>query len=411
MPIKLLLLNCCLLFNCLLYSQVNLIQIDNGKYAEVPFEFANNFMVVEILFNNSLPLKFIFDTGAENTLLTQRAITDLLAVNYDRSIPLYGSDLTTELQAHVATDVSLQLGDDLTLNSHSLLVLDQDYFRFEEHTGMEIHGILGADILRRFVIHINFRARKITFQNPAHFKTPKSYIQPVSEFDRHKPYLYINTLIQQADDDQNLKLLLDTGASLALLLYTGKDRSIELPEHCIRSNIGFGLGGQLEGAIGRTAEIAIGEQKLQHIVTCFQYLDEELIVDPTTLNSRNGIMGNGISLKFDIVIDYIREKVYLKPNRHFKKKFTYDRSGINLITTGPYLNNFTVLNVVKGSPADMVGIQKGDEIIKVNGLAASLRGLQAINRIFQKKAGRRIKISYKRAGQKYKTELVLRDLI
>ena len=54
------------------------------KQIEIPFEYVNSFIILNIAFNGSLPLKFIFDTGAEHTILTKREISDLLQVHYDR---------------------------------------------------------------------------------------------------------------------------------------------------------------------------------------------------------------------------------------------------------------------------------------------------------------------------------------
>ena len=66
----------------------------NGR-VEIPFEYVNNFIIVNIVFNRIFPLKFIFDTGAENTILTRKEITDLLNVDYQRQISIFGSDVQT----------------------------------------------------------------------------------------------------------------------------------------------------------------------------------------------------------------------------------------------------------------------------------------------------------------------------
>ena len=50
----------------------------NGEKVEIPFEYINGFIVVDIIFEKVLPLKFILDTGAENTILLKRTYTDLL---------------------------------------------------------------------------------------------------------------------------------------------------------------------------------------------------------------------------------------------------------------------------------------------------------------------------------------------
>lgn len=394
------------------YGQQDLITMAraNGK-VEIPFEYVNNFIIVNIVFNRIFPLKFIFDTGAENTILTRKEITDLLSINYQRKIKIYGSDLQTELTGYVAPGISLNFGEHLRIASQAVLVMEEDYFRFEEYAGVEVHGILGADILRRFVIHIDYRRRRITFQDPSRFTPPRRNFQTIpTEFSRHKPYFNLSYSLRPGED-QPVKLLMDTGASLALLVYTHSDSLLQLPSGLIRTNIGRGLGGSLEGYMGRTARLEIGDMEMYNIVTSFQDIADQYVVDSTFLNNRNGIVGNVILKRLQIIIDYVREDVYITPNRDFRKAFQFDRSGISLIAGGEQLNKFVVLNVIDGSPADEVDIRKGDEVRIVNGVPATLRGLENIVRILQRKPGKTVKLVIRRGEERLVKTITLRDLI
>ena len=394
------------------FAQQELITIarNNGR-VEVPFEYINNFIIVNVIFNRIFPLKFIFDTGAENTILTRKEITDLLSIDYQRKITIYGSDLQTELTAYVAPGISLNFGEHLQVASQAILVMDKDYFSFEEYAGVEVHGILGADILRRFVIHIDYRRRRITFQDPSRFSPPKrDYEQIPAEFSRHKPYFNLTASLRQAEE-KPVKLLMDTGASLALLLYTHSDSLLQLPENLIRTNIGRGLGGNLEGYIGRTATLDIGRMTMNNVITSFQDVADQYLIDSTFLNNRNGILGNAILDRFRVIIDYVREDVYLEPTRDFTREFQFDRSGISIIASGPQLNKFVVLGVVEGSPAAEAGIKKGDEIRVVNGMPALLRGLENITRVLQRKPGKKVKLVLRRGDERFTRTIRLRDLI
>ena len=390
-----------------LRKQQDMIIRSNSRKVEIPFEYDNNFIIVKVLFNGTFPLKFIFDTGAEHTILTKREITDLLQINYQREFKVMGSDMETVLTAYLAQGVNMQLNT-LYAANRSILVLEDDYFKFEEFAGINVQGVLGADFFRRFVVEINYRRRVITLIDPAHFKPPSKLKAIDVEIQRNKPYLQTQTAITPANS-LDTKLLIDTGASIAYLIHTNTHPDLKLPEQVILSNIGMGLGGFIEGFMGRIHKLDIGGHELQQVTTNFQDVSEE--IDSAYLNQRNGIIGNVILSRFTVTIDYIHDKMYLQPNKEFKKKFKHDRSGLMLANTGPSLNTYTVFFVTPGSPADEAGIQKGDEIRTFRNLPASFVSLVDINKKLRGKPGKTIKLGLKRGEEKFKVKFKLRELI
>lgn len=385
------------------------LQIKQGvKKVEIPFEYENNFIIVKVLFNDVFPLKFIFDTGAEHTILTQREITDLLQINYERRFTIVGSDLSTELYAYLARGVKLTINNLVALD-RSILVLEEDYFRFEEYGGIQVQGILGADLFRRFIVKINYRRKVITLYDPASFRPPGGRFKdfPI-EIERHKPYLLANTSLT-SDTTIRGKYLLDTGASISLLLYTNSHPSFNLPQQYIRSKIGMGLGGFLQGFMGRIDDIEIGGNKLESVITNFQELG--ISIDTGFTNNRNGIIGNQILNRFEVIIDYIHSKLYLQPEKNFKRTFQYDKSGLILAASGANLNVFTVIDLIDDSPAAKADIQVGDEIKRINGMPTNLIHLSDIVKRLQGKAGKKIKIQVQRNNVKLTKEFVLKELI
>ncbi len=373
----------------------------------IPFTYQNNFIIVSVVLQKLFPLQFIFDTGAEHTLITKREITDLLQVDYRRSFPIRGSDLDTQLVAFLATGMSLQVGE-MSLNNRSVLVLERDVFRFEDFAGMDIHGILGADIFWPYVVKIDYRRQVITLVNPSRFKPSRKYTAHPLEVYRNKPYLEAD--IHLANDSLvKSKLLLDTGASLGLLLYTDTHPSIQVPENALESNIGWGLGGYLKGFLGRVDRFEIEDYGLPGVITNYQQLPTD--VDSSFRNARNGIVGNVLLSRFTVVIDYFREQLYLKPTRKWKKKFTYDRSGLVIVAGGPELNQYTVFYILDGSPADRAGVRIGDRILKINGIGTRSLDIDSIYRRLRKRIGKRIKLKLEREGEEIKVVFYLEKLI
>jgi len=381
---------------------------EGWKRIECPFTYVNDLIIVEVTLDQTLPLKFIFDTGAEHTILTKVEIAELLGMRYNRKFTIMGADMKTELYAYLISDVNLKVGK-LFSPRENILVLEEDYFQFEEVAGMEIHGILGANFFRQFVVEIDYQSKLITFIKPKHFKSKKKKFQNMDiEVFRNKPYLYADMDIV-GDSSKQVKLLVDTGASLPLLIYTDTDSSLQVPPNSIPGNVGRGLGGYLFGYQGRVRTLAFSEFQLGDVVTSFQESDS--ISQIVVLNDRNGIIGNKILKRFEIIIDYWDETIYLRPNKNYKTKFKYDRSGLVILASGNQLNKFIVQQVIKGSPADRAGIQKGDEIISINKIPVKAIGMVGIINILQKREGKKIKLVVKRERARQKFIFSLENLI
>jgi hypothetical protein len=410
MKAKILLSICLAVYGwCPLWSQAGFSISDGQKQIDIPFEFYNNFIILTVQFNRMLPLKFIYDTGAENTILSKREVSDLLNVRYERTFTVRGSDLKTMLTAYLARQIRLEIMDKVVAPSEDILVLQEDYFRFEEYAGVNIHGILAGNIFSKYIVKINYQKKLISLYQREGFKVKDaSYVPVPIEIYRNKIYLF-GKLQMFPDSIAEIKLMMDTGAGLSMMLLSNTHPMIQPPSTAIPTNIGMGLGGYLEGFTGRVYNLSFETLSQKNVVTYFQSLDSSVNLD--YLNGRNGLLGNMVLSRFHIIIDYQNAKMWMKPGKGYDKIFDYDRSGISLIASGLHLNTFTVQSVMQNSPAEAAGLQKGDEIIRVGISPAAFLSLVDIQRSFQKAPGKKIKIVIKRNGEKMRKVLILRNLI
>lgn len=376
---------------------------------EIPFEMKNNLMLVDVTFSHFFPLKFIFDTGAENTILSKKEVTDILRVPYEREFKVMGADMKTELKAYLVRNIYFEFGSRGVIPRHSMLVLDEDYFRFEEVAGLKIHGIIGADVFRGMVVKINYDRRVITLIRKKKFKPPKNYESVPIEVNKNKAY--INTQVSILEGKPRpVKLLLDSGAMVSLLLNTDdEDEGLSLPPDILTGQIAAGLGGFIDGYLGRVSNVSLGNVECREILANFQELADS--VDVELINNRNGILGNRLLKKFHLIIDYTDGVLYYKPNKKFKVEDDFDKSGLVIIAADIKLNKFIVHGVLEGSPADLAGLQKGDRVLRINSSPASLMTLETIGRKLRKKEGKKIKMVVKRNGQVIKFEFRLKKLI
>ena len=88
--------------------------------------------------------------------------------------------------------------------------------------------------------------------------------------------------------------------------------------------------------------------------------------------------------------------------------FDFNMAGIQLKIKKD--NSLEVVFVIKGSPADLAGIKKGDQISAINGEDARKLDSQIWKRLFQQE-GEIVELEFKRENKTYRKKLLLKRLI
>ena len=370
------------------------------KYVEIPFENYNNLVVVAVTVNNIIPLKFIVDTGVSSAILTDSKLGRMLRLNYDRKITVYGADRTRELEAFVATQVVLSMPG-VQGKGQAMLVLKEDYLELEKHLGTQVHGILGYDLFSRFVVKLDYDKNIMTLYEPDYFRAPRVYKPYPIEIEDTKPYLKASLGLKNGNSYDSARLLIDTGASFALMLEMGMDTTITVPEKNIIGNLGRGLGGEMVGYYARANTFNLGKYKFRNYIASFN--PQENMTPFVEETERLGAVGGEILNRFTIIFDYFRKRVYLKKGYNYRSAFELNMSGIELIAlTDNKGQHFVIKSIVEDSPAHKAGLQPGDEIIRIDGLNASGRTLNNFFEAFRRKNGKKMRLRVLRGNQKRK---------
>ena len=382
--------------------------LGDQPFVEIPFRFESNFIIVDVRMNGAFPMNFIFDTGAEHTLLFKKTYTDLLGVDYGKRIKIFGSDLQSYVYANIVRNIHFRVPplDDVRMD---FLVMQEDYIKMDELIGLNIDGILGAQFFRHHIIKIDYRRGLITMYKKEEFPKPSNkYIPYPVNLKRNKPYIAAKSYVNRIDSAQ-LTLLLDTGASIGLMLHSNTHEKLKLPENYIQTSLGQGIGGEISGYLGRVARFSISNFSFSNVIAGFQDITIEAVEDKIV--KRNGIIGNQILSRFTLIIDYPHSIIYLKPERRFKQKFDYDKSGLTIGATGTYLNDYRVMYVLNDSPAAEAGIKEEDRIMKMNGIPTSFYNLSKVTRLLRKKEGKKVRLVMLRGDKRFKTTITLRNLL
>ncbi len=372
-----------------------------------PFKRINNLIIIPVTLNNTLPLHFILDTGVRTTILTDRTISDIVNISYDKVVTISGVGHIRELNAYLAGNISLSMPG-IDGHGQSLIVLEEDYLELRNHLGTNVYGIIGYEFFNRFVVKIDYTQQLVTVYDPEVFRPGRKYSEVPFTIEQGRPYIQVS-ITQQNDTVIHPKLLIDSGASHGLLLETDTDERISLPENHLQTIIGWGLGGELAGNLGRIRRLLFSQYEFSDVLVSFteDYSDKET----SLLTGRNGSIGGELLSRFTTIFDYGSNKLYLRPNRSYRHPFEFNMSGIDLVAEGFDYNSFIIINVVVGSPAYEAGIRNGDQIIVINGRSASDFNLTEINGILRSQPGNKINLIIKRENHNSKVSFKLKRMI
>lgn len=375
----------------------------------IPFEIQNNLIIISVKMNG-VPMNFLLDTGVENTILVNESYAASMLLHHIRTIDLLGADKNKLVKANLVHKVKMEIGDKVFTNNERVLILEEDFLEFHKIFEKEIHGIIGFELFRSFVVKINFISKQLVLYQSDHFKTPKSskYTDYDIELNHGKPNLLANITLDNNDTIQG-SFLLDTGASFDFLLNINSDKKINYPTKTITDDMGRGLGGLMSGKIGKVKTIAFSPFEFAEVVTFFQ--NDTAFDAITNIKNRNGIIGNGLMSRFNIIFDYRRNVVYFQKNKTYKKPFAFNRSGIILHDVNNFELAYPIKEILSGSPAAEAGILPGDYILKVNNLSGSTLTLTAIKNAFKAKAGKKLSLWLIRDDQVVSKSITLRELI
>ncbi len=406
------------------------------KKIEVPFNYNNGLIQLNVKLNG-IPLVFIYDTGAEHSILTNKDIAVIMNLKIVKEIDVFGADLLKKMTAYITEPVNIELFKTKVIKqylepentkkirftednyiekteevkyfnkSEPILILEKDIFSKEIFSGV-VSGILGASFFNNMMVEIDYKREKLYLYPYNVYPKMKSYKEIPAKFSGNKPVINTILKINEKNDTNTANLLIDTGCSIPLMLLENVDSKYKLPDKKVQGQIGIGLGGDINGWIGLTNELLIEEFSFGNLITKFQDTDSFALNKSSLV--RDGLIGNEILNRFTVLIDNINKKVYLKPNKDQKKPFVYDKSGLTVFASGKDLNEIYVKYVIPGSPADIAGIKPEDRIIKIQGFSSKLWNMQRISELLRKKNDKLIKLRIKRDGKKIDFRFRLTDM-
>jgi hypothetical protein len=374
--------------------------ISGSSSLEIPFELSNNLVLIEAKVNDSAPVWFIFDTGAESTVIDAELAKTL---RLKAAGKIVGSGGAGTAEAVRFKSVSLHLPN-IEITNVTLYGLPID--SWSSPLGKKIGGVIGYDIIKEFVVEINYAAQKINFYKPESYRYSGAGEIFALTFEENMPFIQASIAFEGRTPVTG-KFEIDSGSTGAILLNTPfvkKHGLLKSVAQTSETRIG-GVGGTAQAFLGRVKNVALGGFRLENPIARFSQSTRGDYASA----KYDGLIGGEILRRFKTIFDYSRKRMILEPNALFSEPFEIDMSGMELLADGDDLSTVLVDDVVPKTPAAEAGVLGGDVVTAIDNRPTKEFTLEEIRQMFRQE-GREYLLNLKRGGKEVRVKIKLRRL-
>jgi hypothetical protein len=375
-------------------TDVHDFSIAGGTETSVPFELVDNHVYLDVTLNGKGPYHFIFDTGGQNVI--DPAVAQEIGAVAAGSAQGGGVGAATEAVGFAPVS-SLRVGG-AELRDQLFAVLPVRA-GFGIAGSVPVDGLIGAEVLARFVTVFDYANDKVVFKLPGATPAGTSI-----------PFVFSGTQpeIPCAIDHIATQCTIDSGSrsSLDLLAPFLAAYPAVLPATLTAPGLnGFGVGGGDVGRLGRLASLEMGGFDLPDLVAGYSVATAGAFAVPGIAAN----IGGGVLRRFTVTYDYPHQTMSLIPNGALSEHDSYERSGMFLINQGKVV----VASVRPGTPAAAAGIAKGDAITSIDGMSGAQLTLGAARAAFRRPSGTHLQLGVISKGQTtpHAVTLVLHDYV
>lgn len=375
----------------------------------LPMDVYSHGLYLRVSVNNSPPLQFQFDSAAGwHVINWPVAEAAQLKLKGHPSGAQGAGD--SRVSAAQVLEASIRLGAlDLPFTPAAAIQLDF----VSDRKGITLDGLLGAPLLKSYVVETNVDEGKFRLYDPANWEYNGSGQELAVRVDgMGVPHL---TAPVRLPDGRTLEaeFKVDSAAGGTTVFfaapYARKHRLLEAIDKSggrrLADEVG-GVGGTSLLWIVRIPGIQLGKWKFENFVAGITEAQGGTLAG----NDIAGIIGGGLLHRFNVIYDCPRNRIFIEPAKGLKEPFEEDMSGIRWLNVGPGRKEFRVRTVRPGSPAERAGIQGGDILLRVNGQLASGFDRSSLTRVLRQH-GRQIRLDLRRGEQDIKAEFRLERMI
>jgi Aspartyl protease/PDZ domain len=368
---------------------------DGAAETSVPIQVSENHVYLDVMLNGMGPFHFEFDSGGANVI--DPAVTKALGVASGGSTQVTGVGSGSS-ESSFAFIKMLQIGNAQVANQ--VFVVFPIAKSIGKAHGMPMDGMIGYEVLSRFVTTFDYGDKEVVFHLPGSYKAPlHASIVPIAMYGTQPQFAC-------SIDEVSTTCTLDTGASESISLFSPL---IEAHPSVVPATLtapgvnGFGAGGPHTGQLGRVQALSFGGLTLRGLVGEFTTQKKGELAMPFI----GANVGGAVWKRFTMTLDYRQLTMTLTPNANFDMPDHWDRSGVYLVDNNGAI---TIIGDRPGTPAATAGLAKGDVIVSVNG-SSGLSLLQVRNLFMAEPGSVEHLVIESKDGKTHDVDLTLADYV
>jgi hypothetical protein len=268
----------------------------------IPFVLENNAIYLYCKVNATDSLRFLFDTGADGSVLNETATARIQLQRTGTSLNMGSNGSNTVSQS----DGNTLIFGGISKVNVSLTIIPYGTDRFD--------GVFGTDLMRGYVIEVDYHKKELRFYADG------TYHNDLRSYARCKLYFVNNYPTIQSSIVANGRRYsgrfgLDTGADNVLTVaapFVRRHRlTTRLPQIGTATSQGSD-GSSYVTPIALVPELYVGRKHFYRIPVELSQSTEG--IDAST--DKAGFWGNGFLKRFNAVWDFKNQYLYLKPNNN-----------------------------------------------------------------------------------------------
>jgi len=276
-------------------------ELATGAPVDLSYREAAGLMLVEGSVNGTAA-SFVLDTGAPVTVLVNGPRLAPLALDTSKARKLGPADNPAVPVGIIKRGFTLEFGGLRLADLTAVIVEESSMPCRERFEAAGFQGVIGADVMRRFVVEVDPAQRRIRLHEPAGWTPAVTLGTLPLEFSGGLPFT--QATLHDPAGAVPLRLLVDTGANDSLSLIAGSRPELTIPEQAQPRESCY-VAGTRKTWRGAPRDLAFGETVASTIPTSYEDGDSVL------RGERNGSVGIGLLKRYVFAIDYPGKRIVL----------------------------------------------------------------------------------------------------